>query len=161
MTNKAKQLAVRMETYAKFPYLIEITFWDKNDNKIVERYANCEEDITFEDYVYKASFFKIKPPSRSNSEISDGTLTYSTIDQSWIQKIRDCKHRAKIRFLACIIYNEDNNVSMVEKIDDMKFTLTKCVWNERTVRWTMMFDDRMNLIIPVDSATFRKVPALA
>lgn len=166
MTNKAKQLAVRMETYAKFPYLIEIKYENANGNEIIERYANCGEDVEFTDSdgetkTFYSAYFKIKPPSRSNSSISNGTFTYTVVDQTWITKIRQCKKRAKIRFLACIIYDDNNNIQTVEKIDDINFTLTKCSWNEKTVQWVMMFDDRMNLNIPVDTATIRKVPALS
>lgn len=161
MTNLAKQKIMRMETLAKFPYLIEVTYYDANGNPILERYANCDDDIAFNGNSYTASFFSIKPPSRTNSSISDGKLTISAVDQTWIQKVRNCGKRAKIRFIACIIYDDNNKVETVEAIDDITFTLTKCSWNDTTIEWTMLFDDRMNLQVPLDLATIQKVPALA
>ena len=161
MTNRTKQKIMRLETLAKFPYLIEVTYYDASGNSILERYANCDEDITYWGNVYTASFFSIKPPSRTNSSISDGKLTFSAVDQTWIEKIRNCSKRAKIRFIACIMYDNSNNVSTVEAIDDIDFTLTKCTWNDTTIEWTMLFDDRMNLMIPIDVATVQKVPGLA
>lgn len=162
MTNRAKQIALKLEMYAKFPYLFEIKYYDKDNNLIIERYANCDDDIVFNGHTYQSALFSIKPPNRSNSSISDGQLKYSVIDQSMIQKIRNLKKkRAKLRFLACIVYDDENNVSYIEAIDDITFTLTKCNWNETSVSWNMMFDDRMNLQVPCDIATIQKVPALA
>lgn len=161
MTNIAKQKLLRLETLAKFPYLIDVTYYDAENNKITEHYANCDDDITYNDIVYTASYFQIKPPSRTNTSISDGKLTISAIDQTWIQKIRNCQKRAKIRFLACIVYDDNNSVETIEPIDDVVFTLTKCTWNDTTISWTMLFDDRMNLQVPCDVATIQKVPALA
>ncbi len=152
---------MRLNCYAKFPYLIEIKYYNTNDELITERYANCSQDLTYKGKVYKSAVFSIKPPDRTNSSISDGEFKYSAVDQTMIMKIRELKKRAKIRFIACIMYKDDNSVDFIDPIDDITFTLTKCSWDENTIKWTMMFDDRMNLQVPCDTATIQKVPALA
>ena len=152
LSAKAKSKIVRQEVFAKFPYLVEITL----DNGLVYRYANCDEDMIYNNNVYEACCFSITPPNRDNSSISDGTLTISAIDQFWIEKIRNSNGRAKIKFIACIDYN-DNGIKKVEEIEQIEFILTNVKWNEVQITWTMMFDEKMTIQIPCDVATSSKV----
>lgn len=154
ISNKAKQKLLRMETYAKFPYLIEITLHDGTKY----RYANCDEDVTFEGFVYEAGFFKIEPPDTNESEIGNGKLVISAVDQKWIEIIRTQTHRAAIRFVGAIVYNDGTTYDTVEPIEDTEFTLTEAEWNDLTISWTMVFDEWMTINIPCDIATSRKVP---
>ena len=160
MTNLAKQKMVRMEVQASFPYLIEITYQNAVGTTITERYVNADSDKVFNGNTYTASFFQVKPPSRNSNSISDGQLTLSTIDQSWIVKVREAPKRMKCKFVACILYGE-GNTETIEEIETMTFTLIKASWNESTMSFTMMFDDRMNLMFPLDMANELKVVGLA
>lgn len=156
MTNKAKQLAVRMETYAKFPYLIKITHPVYGEF----RYANCEQSVTYMNEVYEAGFFDITPPERKDNSIGDAKLTMSALDQEWIYKIRDTDERANIKFIAVIQYDDDMQIEQVESIDELDFTLTKASWdNNFLISWDMTFDEGMGIVVPCDKATSQKVPA--
>lgn len=156
MTPYAQQQMVRMETQALFPYLIEITTPDGN----IYRYANSDNDITFENHVFSACFFKLTPPERTDEGIKDAKITISSIDQLWIERIRQYKDRATIRFIAVIQYTNGNNVESIEDIDDLEFKLTKATWNESTIQWTMKFDDWMDIMFPCTKLTAQVCPAL-
>jgi hypothetical protein len=156
MTNKAKQLAARIETYAKFPYLIKIT----HETFGIFRYANSDEDITYGDEIYYAACFTIDPPDRDNSKIGDGQLTISAVDQFWIEKIRSTQTPAKIKFMATIVY-KNGAVLGVEQMEEMDFTLRSANWNEYTITWAMVFDSVMSIIVPCDKATSLKCPGAA
>jgi hypothetical protein len=157
MTDKAEQLIARMETYAKFPYLIKITppMFD-----VSLYFSNSDENIDYNGDTYKAAYFTIDPPDKDGSKIGDATLTISAVDQFWIEKIRTTQIAAKIKFLAVIVYN-DGVVSGVEPIEDMDFTLRAVNWNEDTITWSMVFDENMAIRVPCDKATALKCPGVA
>ena len=154
MRNSTKQQILRHETQAKFPYLIEIT----TELDGVFHYANCDDSIEYEGNVYEGAVFNITPPEENESEIGNGKLTISSIDQQWIEKIRRNKKRSIIRFLACIDYEEGERY--IEPIEDTEFKLSLVDWNESTITWTMLFDDDLSILIPCDSATAQTTPAL-
>ena len=157
LSAKAKQQIMRMETYAKFPYLIEVSHEDYG----TLRFANCDKDIVYNGETYVASFFSVNPPDRTNSGITDGTLTISAIDQVWINRIRNTQKRTKLKFLACIVYDEQNQIEGIETIEELDFVLTKCQWNDTVIQWTMVFDEDMDLVIPCDVASPQKTPGIA
>lgn len=156
MTNKAKQLSVRLETYAKYPYLIEINHEDYG----TFRYANCDENIEYLGNTYLSGYFEVTPPERKDNSIGDAKLTISAIDQEWIYKLRNTQKRAIIKFLAVIVYDDDMNVEQVEPIDELDFVLTKATWDgEFAIQWDMSYDEGMGIVVPCDKATSQKVPA--
>lgn len=159
MTNLAKQKLVRMETYASFPYLIEITYEDENSVIHTEYYVNADEAKEYNGHTYQPACFSVVPPSQDNTTISDGKLTLSTVDDSWVLKVRNASKRMKCTFVAVINY-EEGSTETIEEIETMVFTLVKARWNETTLDFNMLFDDRMNLQVPRDVATVLKAPAL-
>jgi len=102
MTNYAKQQMLRRETQARFPYLIEIHHFTESGAENIYRYANTDEDVTYNNATYTASCFSITPSEKTSSGFSDAKLTISAIDQEWIVKIRETQKRAKIIFTASI-----------------------------------------------------------
>jgi hypothetical protein len=156
MTDKAKQLIARQETYAKFPFLIKII----HETFGTFRYANSNEDITYMGEVYQAAYFTLDPPDKDGSKIGDGQLTISAVDQFWIEKIRTTQIAARIKFLAMIVY-EDGIIAGIEQIEEIDFTLRVVNWNEDTITWSMVFDEGMSIIIPCDKATALKCPGVA
>jgi hypothetical protein len=156
MTDKAKQLIARQETYAKFPFLIKVTHATFG----TFRYANSDTDITYGNERYTAAYFTIDPPDRDGSKIGDGQLTISAVDQTWIERIRTAQTAAKITFVAAILY-DDGVVSGIEQIDEMDFTLRAVNWNETAITWAMVFDEGMRIMVPCDIATTLKCPGAA
>jgi hypothetical protein len=157
MTRKAEQLIARMETYAKFPYLIKVTHPMFNPPLY---FANSDADIEYDDNTYKAAYFSITPPDKDGEKIGDGQLTFSAVDQFWVEKIRSTQIAAKIKFLAMIVY-DDGVISGVEPIEEIDFTLRAVDWNENTITWNMAFDSTMSVIVPCDKATALKCPGVA
>lgn len=160
MNSRIKNEMMKMETFAKFPYLIEITHYLNDGTENIYRYANSDENIEFEGNVFNAGYFKITPPERSSNYISDAKLTISAVDQTWIQKIRETQKRAKVRFVAVIQYDDENGVEAVEPIEDIEFELTKANWNETEIQWVMEFDNLMDINVPIDEMTSLNCPQL-
>ena len=163
MTRQAKLLMEKMEIQAKFPYLIEVTYvynddTEENPHRDILRYANTDEDVTFEQNTYTAGFFKVSLPEKTTSGFTDASLTISNVDQEWVGKIRSTNKRSFIRFIATIEHYE--NGTQVEPIEDMEFTLTNATVNETTIQWTMKFDDKFDIKVPYDKCNDRVCPAL-
>lgn len=159
MTNAGKQRLVRMETQASFPFFIKIHYDDGNGNEIVENYVNCDEQKVFDGETYQPAYFIVKPPSRSNSTVTDGQLTLSTVDQSWIVKVRNAQKRMKCEVVGAMIYDTQGGYT-IESIEESSFTMVRASWNEETMSFALMFDDRMNLQVPMDIATTIKVTGM-
>jgi hypothetical protein len=156
MTHKAEQLIARMETYAKFPFLITIT----HDEFGPFRYANAHTSITYEGEIYEAAYFTLEPPDKDGSKIGDGQITISAVDQFWIEKIRTTQIAAHIRFMAVIMY-DDGSISGIEPMEAMDFTLRAVRWDETRITWAMVFDEAMSMVVPGDRATALKCPGVA
>lgn len=161
LTKRAKLEMEKTLTRAKFPYLIEITYY-KNDNTTeVYRYANSDYDMTFENHTFIAGYFKIQRPQRTTSGFTDAKLSISAIDHSWIERIRNAnkKKRSKIRFVAVIDYDE-NGTQHIEPIEDLEFILTNASSDGQIIQWTMKFDENMEIQVPFDECNDRVCPAL-
>jgi hypothetical protein len=156
MTPKAEQLIARQQTYAKFPFLIKVS----HEEYGVFRYANSDQNITYDGEVYQAAYFTIDPADRDGDNIGSAQLSISAIDQFWIEKIRSTQITAKITFMAVIIY-DDGFISGTEAIDEMEFTLRSVSWNEIVITWDMIFDENMDIIVPCDKATALICPGVA
>lgn len=156
LSNLAKQKILRLETYAKFPYLITVTLPDDT----VWRFVNCDEDVVYDSHTYTAGYFEITPPNRTNTEIGDGKLTISTIDQTWIEQVRNITERAKLAFVACILYNDSGSVDTIEAIDELSFELVNASWDGTSMSFDMKYDEGMSIVLPCDTANAQKVPAL-
>lgn len=160
LSKKAQKEMLKMETYAKFPFLIEITRFSDNDDIEIYRYVNADKDVEFDGNVYNACYFVISPPEKTTESFSDAKLTLSALDYEWIEKIRTTKRRAKIRFVASIVY-EENNIEHIEPIEDEEFMLTNVNWQDDTIQWTMKFDENMDIKFPLEIVDIRICPALS
>ena len=151
----------RTLTRAKFPYLIEITYYRNNNTTEVFRYANSDTDMTFENHTFNAGYFKIQRPQRTTSGFTDAKITISALDQAWIERIRnaDKKQRSEIRFVAVIDY-DNNGTRTIEPIEDMEFILTNATADEKAIQWNMKFDEKMEIQVPFDECNDRVCPAL-
>lgn len=160
LSYKAKQQILRQETQARFPYLIEITQYLDDDTTNVYRYANCDEDIEYNDKVYKAGYFSLQPPEKKSDGLGNAKLTISAIDQEWIARIRSTSKRAKIKFIAVIQYLNDNKMD-IEPVEELEMTLTQAQWDSNVIQWTMIFDDLNEISMPLDIINNTICPALA
>ena len=157
MNQNVKSMLVQNDIPASFPFLIEV--WKPSDPTNIERYVNASEDKEFDGETFTASSFKVQPPERNESGVRDANITISTIDQSWIEKVRTSNERYKIRFLAVIDYDDDGTET-IEPLDDITFTLTNATWQETTIQFTMKFDDRMEVNVPCQKLDPFVAPAL-
>ena len=156
---KVQKLLARQRKIARFPYLIRI---DHEEDPVFPLYfVNADEPITYDGNIYNAASFSIEPPSRDGDKIGDATLTISAIDQFWVQKIRAVQKPAKLLFMAVIVYDENNGVEGVEPMEEMSFTLRVARFNEISVTWSMIFDERMAILVPADICNAMNTPGCA
>lgn len=154
MTPAAKYQLLRMNSHAKFPYLIEI----RNDDLGVFRYANTDRDIEYQGETFQCGYFLVTPPERSESSIGDAKLTISAVDTEWISRIRTTQKRSTCKFVACIDYYDQNGNPVLEPIEENTFLLTSAQWDDLTITWTMVFDENMGIMIPCDVANSLNFP---
>lgn len=157
LTNKAKAEILKMETFAKFPYLIEISTASGD----IYRFCNSFNDLTFGGEVYTSALFDIQRPDISETAIGNASINLSGIDSFWIEKIREETKRAKLKFIASIEYTDDNAVDTIEAIEESEFILTLADWDLNSVSWVMVFDEGLNVMIPCDVADSIKCPGCA
>lgn len=160
MTNLAKQKILRLETMAKFPYLISIHHYANDGTETIYRYANSESDIEYEGNVYSAGFFQINPPDKEQSSVTNGTLSLSCVDQFWITKIRETQRRAKVDFVASISYSDDLSIDYIEPIEEYTYELSVANSNDNQITFTMIFDEKRNVMIPTVRITPMIAPAI-
>ena len=164
LTRKAKVEMEKTLTRAKFPYLIEITYIYNDDtpsspHRDILRYANSDEDITYEGNTFSAGYFTMQLPQKTSSGFSDAKINISAIDYTWIEKIRGTNKRSLIRFIAVIDYDDDGTQT-IEAIEDMSFVLTNATTDGTAIQWTMKFDDLMEIQVPYEDCNDRVCPAL-
>jgi hypothetical protein len=156
LSAKAQKLLARQRKIARFPYLVKIEH--DEDPQFPLYFANADEDITFQGKIYNAASFSIDPPGRDGDKIGDAALTISAIDQFWIRKIRSARKPARLVFMAVISYDGQNGIEGIEPVEEIGFTLRAARFNEMSVTWTMVFDERMAVIVPSDSCDAMNAP---
>ena len=161
MTRDAKLEMEKTLTRAKFPYLVEITYFKNDNTSEILRYANSDEDKEFEGETFQAGYFTMSLPEKTQSGITDAKIGISAIDQSWTERIRmeDKRKRSRIRFVASIEY-ENNSVESIESIEDMEFELTNATTDGDVIQWTMNFDPLASVKVPYEVCNDRVCPAL-
>ena len=159
MNPNVQNMVVSSNVPASFPFLIEI--WKSSDiqKEHVERYVNASNDKVFEEHTFTASYFVVQPPERTESGIKDAQIKISTVDETWIEKVRTTNERYKIRFIAVIDYDE-SGTEHIDKIDDVTFVLTNASWDEKVLQFTMKFDEGMNVNVPCQKLDQFVCPAL-
>lgn len=159
MTNYAKQQIIKLDCRMKFPFLIHITYRDENNQETELYYANSDNNITYDGHTYLASWFNITPSEKTATGFSDAKITISSIDQTWISRIRTTSKKATIEFVAIIQHTEEGT-EYIEEMERQTFTLTNANWNRTTIDWVMKFDELMNLQV-CDVIDGNICPALA
>lgn len=139
MTERALSEVVKMESRAKFPYLIDIKYNGHN-----YYFVNADTNVTFNGHTYLASWFNLTPSEKNQNGFSDARITISSVDGVWIQRIRESNEKAKVTFTATIQYLDDGSF-VVEPIESMEFVLQNAKWNRTTIEWTLKFDELMDL----------------
>lgn len=160
MTPLGKQKLVRSTTNARILNLVEITYKDTNGTLQTKRYTNTEKDITYNNNVFESYNFTVVPSSVNDSSITDGTFTLSVVDRLWTSIARQLSEKPKLHLMIILEYFDSNNVSVYELLDENTYTLSKLSWNDVTLTWTMVYDDKQNVIVPCDIGTVYKIPAL-
>jgi len=144
LSKEAHNILNAQEIRAKFPFLIKIE--DVTTNTF-EYYVNSDEAITYNGNTYQPAIFKITPPEITATKIGNATITMSNVTQEWIARIRGTSKRAKIQFIAVMIY-DSNGTQQIESMFNNEFVLTDVAWDELSITWTMVFDDKWDIKIP-------------
>jgi len=148
-----KQQIKRMNTTASFPVLIEIKYQDKSGNILYYRYTNADKTIIVEEHEFTPYNFSVTNGEKTNTSIGNGKLTLSSIDQEWIGRIRNASIRkdklSTCRVLECVNYVQ-NNTEQTDILEENDYVLKAANWEDKSVQWTMLFDEDMDIIIPCD-----------
>lgn len=157
---RAEQEMRRMETRAKFPYLVRI----HNDDYGDLFYANCDRAVSYGGDEYEPAWFEFSPPERSESSIGNASITISALPDekgdSWVSRIRGTQKRSTIEIVAVMVYEEGGRTEC-EAVEGMRFELTGASWNDEAITWQMVFDDNMNILVPCDICTANVTPGCA
>lgn len=158
MTPKALQQIYRLQTAAMFPALLKITYVEDGVTKYL-RLVNNDTDLTYSEEVYSCARFKYTPPKYSDKQIGDGSITISAVDQTIVQIIRSISTRATAQIVAAF-YFEDGTL-LFEPIEEWTFQLAKVSWDEGVATWQMIYDDRMDILVPCHKMSAQRCPGVA
>ena len=157
MNVKAQAEMLRLETRAKFPYLVDIMY---NDGTVAYRLCNADEDITFDGNVYTGSVFSLVAPDIKENSIGNGSVSFSAIDQTAIELVRGQSKRLRIRFVGVIQYNDDDSIETVEALEDTEYFLKNVSWDDEKISGTLVFDEFMDVNIPCHVSNSCNTPGL-
>jgi len=143
LSAKLQKILAAQRTSAMFPCLIKIT----HPNYAAMYFANSSMNIIYNNNIYNSASFSIDPPEREGAKIGSATLTMSAVDQFWIQRIREINTPAKLQFIASIIFDEANGSTGIEPLEENDFTCRAANWNELSITWDLVFDERQKNII--------------
>ena len=143
---KAIQQLFRRQTTAAFPIFLEIEHAIFPNG--ILRIVNFHTSLTFNGNVYAAAGFEFTPPKQGDKTVGNAQVVISAIDQTVIQKIREMNSRAKATTVASFYIDEGGSV-IIEPMEEWTFTLGKVSWNEISATWEMIFDERMDRVVPV------------
>jgi hypothetical protein len=158
LSPRVQKLLAAQRTAAKFPYLIRIVHPNPDYPDML--YANSSENIEYDNKIYEAASFSIQPPERDGPKIGAATLTISAVDQVWIEKIRVTQKPAELHFIAVIVYDEHGTAG-IESLEENSFTLRGTQWDELSISWELVFDERQENIITSVSCTPHIAPGCA
>lgn len=159
ISNIAKGILHKQEVRAKFPYLVHFEY--RNGQGEIEDYYYCNSDgsIEYNGNTYHPAVFEVTPPEITSTSVGNATITISAVDQVWIEKIRNTQERVKIEFTGVMMYDKEGELQ-VEPVFANKFVLTNASWNDISITWTMVFDDKWDIQFPCMTCNEITVPAL-
>ena len=142
-----------------FPALIKITYVVDGVTNIL-RLVNNRTDMIFNGETYTAFCFEYTPPKVSDSRMGNGTLSLSCIDQEVIEIIRSIKDRAHAEIVAAFYFAE-NGTTYFEGIEDWEFDLSSVTWDAGVATWQMIYDDRLDNLVPSAKMSALRCPGVA
>ena len=163
MNNIAEKEILKRECYALFPYLITIT---DTTTEEVFNYVNMDSDLDVEvdgeTVTFEGKAFSVEPGKKSEDDIGDGSLTIYDVATEWIPRIRNksLEHIYEIEFKSMIKYM-DNGSWELEILSNENYTLKDFSWSDNgAIKCTMVFDENMDINMPIDTLDSLICPAL-
>ncbi len=148
-----KQQILKMNTSAKFVKLLLIEYTDNQGNVTLYRYCDCDNNVTVTEngvtVTYEPYSFKIKNGEKNDTSIGNGSLTLSAVDQLWIGNIRNTRQKIFATVKDAVVYTQ-NGTEATEVIEEISYRLKNANWNEENIQWTMLFDEKNDIIVPCD-----------
>lgn len=158
MNATAVKELLRLNSNLKLVTLLAITYTTPSRTEETVYYNNSERNIVYNSKTYEPYDFMITPATYTESSVTDGSLTLSAIDQVWIEKIRNMPTRPYLTMTYLLIYGDKED--KYDVLEEMTYLLNSANWNDTSIQWSMLYDDKMNLIFPCDKGTVDKIPAL-
>ena len=147
LTKNAVNTIIKSDVRAEFPYLIKITHKLNDGTENVYYLANSDTDITYDSHLYKASCFSIVPPEEKFDGFTNASLTLSAVDNVWIERIRSSQQISKIEFVAAIKYLNQN--LSIEPREEYECILRDATFDDKSITWTLVFDELLEVNLPM------------
>jgi hypothetical protein len=161
MTSTAKKEILKQQCYANFPYLIIISE-ETSGTELCYANMDSDVDVTIDGEVktFSAHAFSLSTFTYSEDKISNGSLTLYDSALEIIPIVRNVNKRFSIRFVKKINYQKDGEWTM-ETIDDVQGTLSDFSWSDDgTISCSIVFDEDMDIVMPIDKFDSVNCPAL-
>lgn len=163
MSVRTEREMMKADCQAMFPYLIAITDRDTGE---VYRYSNTDFDIEAEadgeTQVFEGKAFSVVPSEKNDNKIGNGSLTIYDAATEWIPRIRSksISNRYALEFVSAIRYMADGGWKL-EKLENECYTLSNFSWSDDgAISCTMVYDEDMEILMPVDKLDSVNCPAV-
>lgn len=150
MNSFIKQAIIAMDTNAMFPNLIDITYYDNSGNASHYYYNDTDYELTLNGNKYIPMLMTVKGGEREEDGIGEGSLSLSDVDRTWTEKIRLTKNRPLCTHYECAAYFDTSGNIKVDMIEQTDYKLKEANYDGTTMEFKMMFDENMDINVPVD-----------
>lgn len=101
------------------------------------------EDLVYEEKVYKSYFFKITMPTQSSESLGTAKLQIGCVDQQLIRIIRELTTPPTVTFVANYLKN-----GVYSKLEGYEMLFSNISWNASTMQGDLTLDILLNYDFP-------------
>ncbi len=123
------------------------------------RFVNNTEDLSYGGYVYHACPFRFDPPDETEDKITNARITIDAIDQTIVAAIRGMTTPATLTGVA--MYWNNEGTPIFEPLVEWAFTLRDVEYDAFSVSGTLIYEDRLDIMIPYREMTPQDVPGVS
>jgi hypothetical protein len=148
----AKTALFAQQTGAVLPFLIDIV---SSAPAATFHLVNNTEAVTYGGQEYLPFPFKLDPPDETSEQISNARLTICAVDLSLIEAIRNATGTLTMTAIAVIVDGAN-----VEALVPWTFTMRSISYNAETISADLIYEDRLQNLMPKDAMTPQNFPGL-
>lgn len=123
------------------------------------RLINSTAAVKYKSHQYIPCFFEFTPPNEDGKKINNASISISAIDQSIVQVIRGLR-TPPIAIIENFFSRIDNDRFLFSKLGHYEFAMTSVQWDEKTAKWTLVFDPVSQTTVPRALGTKTRCPSI-